>query len=447
MNQWKPHPRQIEALRRTEFETLYGGARGGGKTDSGMAWLLREIENPTYRALVIRQNATDLTDWIDRAKIMFSGTRCSYTGSPPTFEFPSGAKIILGHLKDESAYEKYQGHEYQRILIEELTQIPTEERYLRLLASCRSTNDIKPRIFCTTNPGGVGHYWVKKRFIDPARPGVSFFDKKTNRGRVFISATIEDNPTLMEKDPEYINMLEGLPDQLKQAWRYGNWDLQDVKGIIFSEECQQLEEERRFTELEFNRNSFTNVYFDLGMGGKADDQTAVFVQVQDRKIKVVDSFTTAKEGKGRVWDYYPLMLKERKFNYGNIFLPHDGNRRSPESLISFKNVLENAGYNVKILPRTNDKERDLQKLREIFSRLWIDKNCEDVLESLRNYRREYDDSRGIFKAAIYHDWTSHYVDAMLAMAVSHEDPKPPIKPRQTYIDRAEQAIRARARGF
>jgi len=138
---WKPQDKQTIALARIEDEILYGGARGGGKTDAGQAWLLYDIDKPKYRALVIRKNADDLRDWVDRARQMFAGTGAIFTGNPPEIRFPKGGIIRTGHLKDENAYEKYQGHEYQRILIEELTHIPSEESYLKLVSSCRSTVD------------------------------------------------------------------------------------------------------------------------------------------------------------------------------------------------------------------------------------------------------------------------------------------------------------------
>ena len=127
---------------------MYGGARGGGKTDCGMAWLLRATEHPDARMLVVRRNADDLADWIDRAHKMYPYAKI--VGKPATIKFPSGAIIRTGHLKDDQAYTKYQGHEYQRVLIEELTQIPSEESYLKLISSCRSTiQGLEPRIFCT----------------------------------------------------------------------------------------------------------------------------------------------------------------------------------------------------------------------------------------------------------------------------------------------------------
>ena len=81
------------------YETLYGGARGGGKTMCGLAWLLRDTESPKYRALVIRRNAEDLADWVDRARAMYPHAKV--TGKPATNTFPSGAVIRCMHLKYE----------------------------------------------------------------------------------------------------------------------------------------------------------------------------------------------------------------------------------------------------------------------------------------------------------------------------------------------------------
>lgn len=203
------------------------GARGPGKTDAGIVWIAKPVSHPKYRGLVIRKTSKDLSDWIDRARYMLSGLGVQVVGNPAELRFPSGAKIRTGHLGDKDAYEQYQGHEYQRILIEELTQIPDEERYLKLIASCRSTVDgIDARVMCTTNPLGVGHVWVKQRFVDPYPGGFfKFKDEKTGRTRIFIPGTIEDNPTLMKNDPDYVNFLNGLPDDLRKAWRDGSWDV------------------------------------------------------------------------------------------------------------------------------------------------------------------------------------------------------------------------------
>jgi hypothetical protein len=196
-----------------------------------MAWLLRATEHPEARMLVIRRNADDLADWVDRAHKMYPYAKV--TGKPATIKFPSGAIIRCGHLKDESAYTKYQGHEYQRILIEELTQIPSEESYLKLISSCRSTvKGLDPKVFCTANPGGKGHQWVKRRFIQGHKPEVAF-KEGSSRYRMYIPATVDNNPTLMDNDPDYVNFLDNLPEPLRSAWRHGDWDI--FAGLYFTE--------------------------------------------------------------------------------------------------------------------------------------------------------------------------------------------------------------------
>ena len=236
MQIWKPFPKQEEALRRAEFEVLFGGARGPGKTDAGVIWTIGEewtpgkflLDHPRYRCLVIRKNADDLADWVDRVVRLHAGFGVSAAYKPTILRYPSGAIIRTGHLKDEQSYMKYQGQEFQRMLIEELTQILLERRYMQLLSSCRSTvPEIKPQVFNTANPGGPGHVWVKKRFIDPAPAMTPFTDPVSGRKRIYIPATVDDNPVLKELDPSYINFLESLKDtdeDLWKAWRKGDWD-------------------------------------------------------------------------------------------------------------------------------------------------------------------------------------------------------------------------------
>lgn len=237
---WKPNPGPQElALMQPDdtFELLYGGARGGGKTDAGLVWIQEPHANPRYQGLVIRKNADDLSDWLRRAEFMYRNLGAEQVGKPAVIRFPSGAIIRTGHLKDDDAYTKYQGHEYQRILLEELTQIPTELRYMQLISSCRSTQpSLRPRVMATTNPGGVGHGWVKERFVDAGIPMKRFEDPTSNRLRMFVPAKIDDNPVLVDNDPDYVRYLDSLKDvdeELYKAWRLGSWDV--FAGQYFKE--------------------------------------------------------------------------------------------------------------------------------------------------------------------------------------------------------------------
>jgi len=221
-------------LERLEFEILFGGARGPGKTEALINWFLYDAHHPKFKGLVIRRNSEDLSDYVQRANIIYSRLGITMSGNPPRFKIPSGGVIRTGHLKDVNAFTKYLGHEYHRIGIEELTLIPFEDDYLKLISSCRSTiKDLKPQVFSTTNPGGPGHAWVKSRFVDHGSK--TFIDPETGRSRIFISATIDDNPTLIDADPEYVRFLDGLKSKdpnLYKAWRLGLWDI--FAGQAFS---------------------------------------------------------------------------------------------------------------------------------------------------------------------------------------------------------------------
>lgn len=227
----RPFPKspQERALSISIHELLFGGARGGGKTDAGIMRCLRHRLIPRFRGLVIRRNYSDLCDWIDRANQIFSIVGAKKSGGD--FVFPSGATIRTGHLKDADAYTKYQGHEYQLMVIEELTQIPKEEYYQKLISSCRSTiPEVKPEIFCTCNPGGVGHSWVKKRFVSPSTPGVAFL--ADGNYRIFIPAKLSDNPVLMQ-DRSYVLTLKSLPEHTRRAWLDGDWNA--LEGQYFDD--------------------------------------------------------------------------------------------------------------------------------------------------------------------------------------------------------------------
>lgn len=236
--EWIPQPKQAEFLSSPARELLFGGARGGGKSEAGFIWLARPAIGPKlgrFRGLVLRETAQSLADWVDRADEIYSKTGATLRRSPtPHFIWPWGAKIYTGHLKDQQSIKKYVGREFQRILIEELTQLQDYDLYVKLLGSCRSTiKNLEARIAGTTNPGGPGHYWVKKRFVDPAPPGVIFREEGSSLTRQFIPSLVDDNQILCKNDPAYVEYLDSLPEKLKRAWRYGDWSI--LEGSFYPE--------------------------------------------------------------------------------------------------------------------------------------------------------------------------------------------------------------------
>lgn len=401
---WKPTPKQSEALVRDEFEILYGGARGGGKTDAGMAFLLYDKDHPRYRALVIRKNSADLNDWIARAKEMYRPTQAEFVRGE--IRFPQGAMIVLGHLKDENAYEKYQGHEYHKMLIEELTQIPSEDSYLKLISSCRSTiPELKPQVFTTANPGGRGHKWVKKRFNlsgAPTKP-IRTIDEKTGRARIFIPAKVDDNPHLMLNDPSYVNFLNGLPDGLREAWRLGSWDDVIIKGAFYGSMLDQARRENRIGEFRYNESLMVHTVWDLGL----DDSMSIgFWQRINGKITLIDFYENNNEG----LPHYVKILQDKPYIYGTHFAPFDINQKELTTGKTRKDTAKGLGLNFEVVPSVSFDD-GVDKARMMFSRLRINEfNCENFIEAIRQYRREWDEDLLKFKDKAVHDWTSHAAD-------------------------------------
>jgi len=232
---WIPNVNQENLLSRSEHEILGGGNRGGGKTEGVLAALTRYAEDPLYTALVIRKTAEDLKSWKKRATVFFAPLGGKVVGQPPRVVFPSGATIFTGHLKDPESYTKYVGGEYWIINIEELTELPSEQVYEKLLGSCRSPQSyVNPQMICTANPGQVGHVWVKKRFVDACfagnddngNPIYKPYIDKFGSSRMFVPMPLFFNKHLYENDKNYVRSLQSIKDpNLRKAWLFGDWEV------------------------------------------------------------------------------------------------------------------------------------------------------------------------------------------------------------------------------
>jgi hypothetical protein len=236
---WLPHKgAQEEFLRRSEFEVMFGGSAGPGKTDCLVAGLTRDVDHPRYHALLLRRTFPQLQEIIDRCHNLYPHMGGTYRATDKRWIFPSGAKIDLGHMQHEADKYNYQGKEFHKIGFDELTQF-TDTQYTYLHSRARTTDpELVPQILSTTNPGGIGHYWVKDRFVAITDSLRTYIDSVTGLTRVFVPATIEDNPTLFDNDPAYLARLEGLPEIEKMRLRYGIWDA--FEGQVFPELSQMV---------------------------------------------------------------------------------------------------------------------------------------------------------------------------------------------------------------
>lgn len=398
---WSPQKKQKIALQNNADEILFGGARGGGKTDAGMAWCMYDIGNPKYRALVVRRNYTDLSDWIDRGRDFYAGAGGRFTGDK--FTFPSGAIIRTGHLADEDAYQKYQGHEYQKMVIEELTHIARESDYEKLLASLRSTvDDIKPQIFNTTNPDGPGHEWVKMRWHIPDLPTEPIYFTKEDRTFAFIPSRVSDNEVLIKKDPKYIKYLESLQDEeLKRAWLEGSWEGFGVEGAYYRKQMTNVKVERGL----YDPMLSVYTWCDIGI---ADSFAIGYFQLYHNEWRVIDYDEFEGESLGAAIN----RMKGKGYTYEEHWAPHDIEVRELGTGKSRKEIAAEHGVQYQVCKRLPVSD-GINALRTRFPSLYFDEKKTQLLMSrLRRYTKEFDDKRGIYKDRPVHDINSHGADMM-----------------------------------
>lgn len=400
---------QTKVLSRTEKEILYWWARWWGKTDAGLARLLRWIDNKDLRVLVLRETYDDLVDWIDRAMQLYENFGAEKSWLPVQIKFPSGATIRTWYLKGQS-YDKYKWHEYQKMIIEEVTQIPWEESYEKLLWSLRSTVDgLKPQIFLTTNPDGVGRLRVKRRFVDITTPWERYTDDKGNT-RIYIPARVQDNPVLINKDPWYLQYLEWIrDDQLRKAWLEWDREAYDVKGAIYSSQIKQAREEGRICKVPVEKNLPIYTAWDLWIN---DYMSLVIFQVYWKECRVVDSYYND----GEPLDFYISRLRQANYKIEKHYLPHDANVMSRQTGKTDYDVLTGLWERCEILPRTSDLRTDINHTRQQFPYIWFDtERCRTLIEHLEIYRKERDEKHQVFKDRPYHWPESHYADAFRYM--------------------------------
>ena len=226
--EFRPNPKQALFLKAHTKHIAFGGARGGGKSWSirVKAWLLAN-RWAGIKILIVRRTLVELrNNHIDPLKAMLKGF-AKYNQQERKFIFPNGSTISFEFYDSDKDEFKYQGVEYDVIFIDEATQF--QENWLKIITSCcRGVNVFPHRIYYTCNPGGPGHAYIKRIFVDR-----DFREKERPEDYTFIQSLVTENKALMEASPEYISFLENLPPKLKKGWLYGDWNI--FEGMFFEE--------------------------------------------------------------------------------------------------------------------------------------------------------------------------------------------------------------------
>ena len=229
------------------FEVFYGGARGGGKTESSIGdWLQHSSEyGEAAIGIFVRRKFKQLAEVIARTKQIFTKMGAKYNEQRAEWKMPGGGRLKFVYLERDSDAEEYQGHNYTRVYVEEVTNFPSSGPIDKLRATLRSGSGVPVGMRLTGNPGGPGHNWVKARYIDPDPAGYKIIAESCDvviddvtqtvtLERVFIPSKLGDNMLLLRNDPTYVLRLrQSGSEALVKAWLEGNWDI--VDGAYFSE--------------------------------------------------------------------------------------------------------------------------------------------------------------------------------------------------------------------
>lgn len=235
---------QAEFVGAQEPEVLYGGSAGGGKSDSLVAAVFMEADQPGLRGLITRSTYPELLDLIDRAHHLYGLMGATWKAQDKRFTFPAGGTVQFGSVRTKQEARRYEGRAFTFIGIDELTHLPPDDidrfgrpysgAYDILLSRLRSPDpNIRLRMRATTNPGGVGHGWVRSHFDIPADGSRSkVWDDVRKRWRKFVPARVTDNPYYA--GTSYETSLRALSTRRRRMLLEGRWDV--VEGAMFGED-------------------------------------------------------------------------------------------------------------------------------------------------------------------------------------------------------------------
>lgn len=224
-----PQPKQQLFFEATKRFVAYGGARGGGKSWAVQRLAITLAVNYSgIKILIVRRTFPELREnhILEMRGLLGKTPGVKYDSDARAFTFDNSSRIRFGYCDTEDDVLQYQGQSIDVVFIDEATQL-TEFQFDAFKACVRGANDFPKRIYLTANPGGVGHEWFKRLFVDR-----QFKENETPDDYEFIPASVYDNQALMKKDPFYLNNLRSLPENIRKAWLDGDWNVFEGKYFL-----------------------------------------------------------------------------------------------------------------------------------------------------------------------------------------------------------------------
>lgn len=447
---WEATPKQAEFLACPDYEVLFGGAVGGGKSDSLLidGWCLQHggPANPNHRAVVFRRSFPELKDLIDRARDLFPKfiPGIKYDANEHRFTSPAGAKFEFGYLSNDNDRFKYRGRAWNWIGFDELTLWPTPVCYLYLQTRNRSTDTSLPRLIrATTNPDGPGQKWVMERwgieedgaatrikvvlpFEEPDGQG-GFKEVEREIARSFIPSKLADNPHL--RGTGYRETLLNMPPEERDALLYGKWTGNRVEGAYYFRELQRMRTEGRVGRIPHESGVPCNTFWDLGW----NDYNSIWVhQSAAFQNRFIHAYQNCGEALAHYVHYLQQLASERSITWDTHYLPHDAGNSSLQTGKTAKQMLEELwpGQRFRVVPRVPRIIDGIQATRAAMSSCFIDdtpEGCADGIAALAAYRKRYNNALGDFTDEPVHDSNSNYADAFRQFAQGYDKAQVHIK--------------------
>ncbi len=398
-----------------ESEVLFGGAAGGGKSYGQMVdALLFALLFPGSKQLVLRRTFAELEKSLIRTALaLYPKEVYTFNSSSHTGRFKNGSVIDFGYCAAENDVYQYQSAEYDIIRFDELTHF-TEAQYIYLISRVRGANSYPKQIKSSTNPGGIGHTWVKARFIDASAAGVPFIGADGMRRR-FIPALLDDNRFLREGDPDYKKRLLALPEREKKALLYGDWNI--FEGQYFSEfspdkhiikPFEVPDGWRRWRSIDYGLDRFVCLWIALSPDGCA----YVYREFCASDLPISAAARAMNERTPKGEDIYATLA------------PPDLWSRTQESGRSKASIFSE--YGVSFTKSSNDREAGWLAIKELLCdtgtgpRLKIFSTCEELIKTLPALT--VDKQRPTDAATEPHEIT-HAPDALRGFAIYYARPK------------------------